>query len=84
MPSFEPVKLQVGVTLPESANNNTKAPSSPTQSPITGTSSHGKRRLSLSIPFIKAGEAIRDVGVDVLKGVGSISSVANGISVGRI
>ena len=36
-------------------------------------SSQRKRKISFTLPFIKAGGAIRDVGADVLRGVSSIS-----------
>lgn len=35
---------------------------------------HGGRKLSFTLPFFKAGEAIKGASVDVLKGVSSISS----------
>jgi len=47
-------------------------PSLPEQ--INNTNLKQKRKLSFSLPFIKAGGAIRDVGVDVLRGVSSMSN----------
>ncbi|KAF8168491.1 hypothetical protein B0H34DRAFT_793085 [Crassisporium funariophilum] len=40
---------------------------------MSPTSPHQRRKLSFTLPFIKAGGAIRDVGADVLKGVSSMS-----------
>jgi hypothetical protein len=51
--------------------------SSPPHSPVLSTGTQ-KNKHSFTLPFIKAGEAIRDVGVDVLKGVSSMSSAGVG------
>ena len=68
---FKP-KLETAVTL-----TNHKPPpsaiSNRTPSLIARKPSQRKRKLSFTLPFIKAGGAIRDVGVDVLRGVSSIS-----------
>lgn len=57
--------------------------STPTAHPRSGTSpvrgqgqGQQKRKLSFSTPFIRAGEALRDASVDVLKGVSSMSGTA--------
>ena len=72
IPPFKP-KLEPAVTL---TNHNPTPPSTisnHTSSLIAQKPSQQKRKISFSLPFIKAGGAIRDVGVDVLKGVSSIS-----------
>ena len=75
IPSFKP-KLETATnhksTPPSAISNHT--PSLIAQKP-----SQQKRKISFSLPFIKAGGAIRDVGVDVLKGVSSISGSSGGI-----
>lgn len=48
-------------------------------SPTSPTGTTQKRKHSFTFPFIKAGEAIRDAGVDVLKGVSSISGAGVGV-----
>ena len=71
IPLFKP-KLETATTL-----TNHKPPpnaiSNRTPSLIARKPSQRKRKLSFTLPFIKAGGAIRDVGVDVLRGVSSIS-----------
>ena len=71
---FKP-KLKTAVTVtnqkptPPSAFSNHTTPSLIAhQKP-----SPRKRKISFTLPFIKAGDAIRDVGADVLRGVSSIS-----------
>ncbi|KAF8816921.1 hypothetical protein BYT27DRAFT_7247811 [Phlegmacium glaucopus] len=64
--------------LPEPANNNNNnnksSSSNHTLSPSAQRPPQQKRKVSFTLPFIKAGGAIRDAGADVLKGVSSISS----------
>jgi len=54
---------------PQNSVSQSRATSSSPETP-----SPQKRKHSFTLPFIKAGEAIREAGVDVLKGVNSISS----------
>lgn len=58
-----------------SASPSSATPTSP-DSPIApaGGMQKRKRSFTLPLPFIKAGEAIRDAGADVLRGVSSMSS----------
>lgn len=55
-----------------SASQSSANSTSP-DSPISPTGTTQKRKHSFTLPFIKAGEAIRGAGVDVLKGVSSMS-----------
>jgi hypothetical protein len=70
--SFKP-KLETALTLNNHKSTPSGAISNHTPSRIARKRSQQKRRISFSLPFIKAGGAIRDVGVDVLRGVSSIS-----------
>ena len=67
-------KLETAVPLTNDKStpisNNTLIPQKPSQR---------KRKISFSLPFIKAGGAIRDVGVDVLRGVSSISGIVGSV-----
>lgn len=72
IPSFKP-KLESSVT-----NHKPKSPPPPPPPPSAISNHHHhtpsrKRKISFTLPFIKAGGAIRDVGADVLRGVSSIS-----------
>jgi hypothetical protein len=79
-PKIEPAvtvtnhKLTTMSSTPPSAfptNHTPSSSSSPNliaQKPI-----QRKRRISFTLPFIKAGEAIREAGADALRGVSSIS-----------
>jgi hypothetical protein len=55
-----------------SASQSSATSTSP-ESPISPIGGAQKRKRSFTLPFIKAGEAIRDAGADVLRGVGSMS-----------
>lgn len=72
IPSFKP-KLETAVTLTNHKSTPSNAISNHTPSLIVQKPSQQKRKISFSLPFIKAGGAIRDVGVDVMRGVSSIS-----------
>ncbi|KDR68773.1 hypothetical protein GALMADRAFT_146116 [Galerina marginata CBS 339.88] len=57
-----------------STSASTASPTSPQSSSRSPVLGYQKRKNSFTLPFIKAGEALREVSVDVLKGVSSISS----------
>ncbi|KAH9487313.1 hypothetical protein JR316_0001386 [Psilocybe cubensis] len=61
----------------QSLSSPPTAPSRSSTSPVRGhAQGQQKRKLSFSAPFIRAGEALRDASVDVLKGVSSMSGTA--------
>lgn len=55
-----------------SASQSSATSTSP-ESPVSPIRGLQKRKHSFTLPFIKAGEAIRDAGADVLRGVSSMS-----------
>ncbi|CAA7267749.1 unnamed protein product [Cyclocybe aegerita] len=77
------------------AHTTTQFPSTTPTSPSSGSHTHAhthsnghghtptspsqKRKLSFTAPFLRAGEALREVGADVLKGVSSISGTGPGV-----
>ena len=78
IPSFKP-KLEPAATFTNHNPTPPSAISNHTTSLIVQKPSQQKRRISFTLPFIKAGGAIRDASVDVLKGVSSISGGGVGI-----
>ena len=76
----EPGSSAIQVSSTTSANsdipdqNSPPLSAPPSPSFIPRRPSQQKGRLSFTLPFIKAGGAIRDAGVDVLRGVTSMSS----------
>ena len=75
LPSLQLETEAVTLAEPLSNTNTNLKPLAPPPSASLGTRRPAqKRKLSFTLPFIKAGGAIRDVGVDVLRGVSSISN----------
>ena len=71
-PPFKP-KIETAKTVTNHKSTPPSAFSDHTSSLISEKPSQRKRKISFTLPFIKAGGAIRDVGAEVLRGVGSIS-----------
>ena len=73
-PSLELPTLEFSTSTPPNNNDQRKSPSlSNTHQPLI--TSEQKRKLSFTLPFLRAGVgAIRGVGADVLRGVNSMSN----------
>ncbi|KAF5355914.1 hypothetical protein D9756_004374 [Leucocoprinus leucothites] len=70
-------------TMSSMASSQPKSPVTPS-SPRFLSSPKTSRKLSFGLPFLKAGEAIKGAGAEVLRGVSSISGGGGGLHLGSV